>query len=360
MIERVKLIPRGAFHLGERGIGLEETAEIIHSDTLFSAFCHAFLLLYGEGELTLLLQRFREGDPPFLITSAFPYLEFKDLYDLFFFPCPRLWRDEGSKKEKRSVGDRKFAKKAIYVSKKVFTRLISGEEVEPPKGGEKELLSGKCWLSEEECENLKRELNEVRFLNEFSFFKEEEVPRVTLDRVQGRANIFYFSRIRFHQSPSRSAGYFFLIRYLDEKVRGKFQSALRLLGDMGIGGDRSGGNGQFTPSFEEDNLPSPSSPSHFVTLSLYYPKREEIKEGLIGDEASYELILRDGWIYSPRLKKGLRRKGVRMFTEGSVLVDIGRDEMGVLVDVSPEVGDNALSHPVYRYGFAFKIGVEIK
>jgi len=34
-----RLIPRSPFHFGERGIGLEETSILLHSDTLFSALC---------------------------------------------------------------------------------------------------------------------------------------------------------------------------------------------------------------------------------------------------------------------------------------------------------------------------------
>ncbi len=40
-LHNVTLEPRGAFHLGERGVGYEETSEMVHADTLFGALCSA-------------------------------------------------------------------------------------------------------------------------------------------------------------------------------------------------------------------------------------------------------------------------------------------------------------------------------
>jgi len=71
---RYLLHPRGAFHFGERGVGVEETAELLHSDTLFSAIVSAWRML-GGGDLDLpLIKPFIEGQPPpFRISSALPF-----------------------------------------------------------------------------------------------------------------------------------------------------------------------------------------------------------------------------------------------------------------------------------------------
>lgn len=62
-----KLFFKSSIHLGERENFLESTDVIIHSDTLFSAFCNSYLLLYGEEKLNNLLSKFIEGSPPFIV-----------------------------------------------------------------------------------------------------------------------------------------------------------------------------------------------------------------------------------------------------------------------------------------------------
>jgi len=52
---------RSPLHIGERGVGLEETRVHVPADTLFGAICSVWRLLYGRTELEEdLLLRFRE------------------------------------------------------------------------------------------------------------------------------------------------------------------------------------------------------------------------------------------------------------------------------------------------------------
>lgn len=91
--------------------------------------------------------------------------------------------------------------------------------------------------------------------------------------------------------------------------------------------------------------------NHFVTLSLYYPKRDEIS---VLRDGYYELVKRGGWIYSTDAKN-LRRRTVRMFSEGSVFkaADMSKSWFyGGLADVKPE---GFAEHEVYRYGYAFAV-----
>ena len=73
-------------------------------------------------------------------------------------------------------------------------------------------------------------------------------------------------------------------------------------------------------------------------------------EDLIG----YQLVERAGWVDSPVVTSGQRKKTCRMFAEGSVFRTQPR---GCLVDVTPEPVEKAPPHPVYRYGFAFPVGM---
>jgi CRISPR-associated protein Csm4 len=110
----------------------------------------------------------------------------------------------------------------------------------------------------------------------------------------------------------------------------------------------------FKPEFEEIEV-NMEPKNHFVTLSLYYPMKEDIamlKEGY------YELVSRGGWIYSPDAKN-LRRRKVRMFSEGSVFkfrAELNSGLYGGLADVKP---DEFAEHEVYRYGYAFAVPMEV-
>uniref|UniRef100_A0A7C4GIT0 CRISPR system Cms protein Csm4 n=1 Tax=candidate division WOR-3 bacterium TaxID=2052148 RepID=A0A7C4GIT0_UNCW3 len=80
------LKPRGPFHVGDRE-GMREWSDVfIHSDTLFSALCHSYLLLHGRDGKTGLdafLTAMQDGEPPLRISSVFPFWK-----ETFYFPIP--------------------------------------------------------------------------------------------------------------------------------------------------------------------------------------------------------------------------------------------------------------------------------
>ena len=69
---RYRLRPLDAVHIGRRGVGLEATDGVFHSDALFNALCYAALDAGGEDGLYRFLAPFLAGEPPFLIGSTLP------------------------------------------------------------------------------------------------------------------------------------------------------------------------------------------------------------------------------------------------------------------------------------------------
>lgn len=88
-----------------------------------------------------------------------------------------------------------------------------------------------------------------------------------------------------------------------------------------------------------------------MTLSLYRPRKDEIpyiKNGF------YEIVGRSGWIYSQD-KRNMRRKFLRMFTEGSTFQS-HKGTYGGLIKVNPSGFE---IHDVYRYGYAFPLPIKV-
>ena len=81
-IKIVKLNFTSPLHIGEVGIGLEESSLVLHSDTIFNAICNALAKLYGRDWVTDFLRNF-EAKPPFRISSGFPFAD-----ETLYFPKP--------------------------------------------------------------------------------------------------------------------------------------------------------------------------------------------------------------------------------------------------------------------------------
>lgn len=343
---------RLSFHLGERGVGLEETSVHLHSDRLFSALCLAWRSL-GENleELLNAFPRIRFSsdlrdaspiEPPFLITSVYPFYR-----DVYFFPRPLLPAAGFTGGMDPVIG--KGLKKVQYISKKLFEAWIAAQPIDrfflnsqnekPSLRGDLSLQAGKAWLTDEEAQK--------SYPADGSLWSLELQPRVTVGRSDNRSVVYASGRVHFVPE----AGLYFLVQYNQPGWRTRVESALEYLAEEGIGGERSNGNGQFQLAGGDPfSLNEPGDPDGFLSLSLYWPSQAEVVAGGL-EGARYMLMNQRGWIASPE-GMGIRRPNVRMLAEGSVFT---RKPFGRLVDLTPlgEEGKPLLAHPVWRYGLAF-------
>ena len=317
MLYLVKLKFLSPVHFGKVGIGIENSEEILHSDSLFSALCHAWGILYGKTELGDLLQGF-DGALPFLLSSGFLYRG-----DTFFLPKP-LCRSPGFE----DVGIReKFGrdmKKTKYLPLEVFERWVKGLDIA--------------------YESLKESY--PRYQDGFNSFL---TPRVALDRMSSNSELFQCGLVQFREG----AGLYFLVRIEDDEILRKMGNCLGLSGETGLGGERTYGYGrfeaEFPPAGERWERLFEERGDCVTTLSLYHP---EVPPAEVIGEASYDLQERGGWIHSPFWKKQFKRKTVVMFREGSVFKS---GIKGHLVDVTPSIWDRDEIHPIYRYGYALTV-----
>lgn len=168
---------------------------------------------------------------------------------------------------------------------------------------------------------------------------EEERPRLAIDRIDNQAAeslIFNFSRIWF----DKKGGLYFLAVFNDESSRRQFETALHILGDSGIGADRTSGNGCFTWTAGQVPDLQLAEQGESVTLSLVNPDPGDCQTGWL-EGSAYKLVSRGGWIGNT----GLRKKRLRMFSEGSVF---SRPLQGRVVDVSTNA-----TQSVFRDGRGF-------
>lgn len=341
MTERVyHLRFRSPLRIGERGVGLEATRTYIPADTLFSAVCSAWRLLYDTDSLqSELLHPFSKAQTvPFLISSAFPFAG-----EVCFYPKPLGIRPSNLNKSE------KIFKRVRFVSKIVFQQMIEGS---PPDFQERDCANGDLvWLTYDERKSLNDCVDEAT--GKLLFWKTTVVPRVTLDRITNASQIWHMGMVQF----VKGAGLWFAVRFLQdsEAIVNKFEACLRLLEDSGIGGERGAGLGLFRFESKDHNVPNNPSATRFMTLSPFCPASKDELQSLLGEQVSYDLILRRGWIDSPE-GGNLRRKQLWMFGEGSVLTGNPQAAVGSLQDTKPD-GIPDL-HPVYRYGYAFPVGVK--
>lgn len=354
-----RLTFHSGFHLGLRGVNLEESAEHIPSDTLFAALLDAALRA-GAGAEDF-ARPFQNGDPPFLLTSAFPFAG-----SICFFPMPvpldRWFSPDTLRKRSKEL------KKVKFVSEALFRRMLNGEPMDDwlfPEKGEEEpvrgvaLQGGAFWLSLEEVKGLPKGMqvhpNRLRALRYHNVFRSQQVPRVTLDRMSSASNIFHAGRVSF----SSGCGLWFGVHWRKDVLRGLFLQALGVLADDGLGGERTAGYGGFT--WEEAGsltFPDPTDGGLMWLLSRYHPREGELP-GALAYSPGYKLTAVAGWL---RTWEGAaqRRQRLWLMAEGSLIRAIGPGPWGDITDVRPRYRnpDGDLPHPVWRYGFA--LGAAVK
>jgi len=286
---RLKLVKLKGMRILRPG-GIKENPRYVdrtlHSDTIFSAIASKAFKLFGENEVDNFLKNLR--------VSSLIYTLGEDI--LIFAPkyIPQNLKDDSNFK---------MMKKAKYVYLKDITKWFKGEKV-----------------------RLDLDPSDIH-----------EIPRVALDRLDNSSNLFYSSvlMVKKNYIPAFLADY-------PEEFEEIFSSSLRLLGDEGIGGDRTIGFGLFDLAFEEIDLPSEGD--HWVILSLYRPTIEELRR--IPRNSYYRIVRKGGWLSDLNLQK----PRCAFFEEGSVF------------KFKP-VGDlKFLEHhgkPFYIYGKPISIGVKL-
>ena len=277
---------------------------IIHSDTLFSALINQLALVSQED-----LASFDFKNPPFRISSAFPYF-----YDTFYLPKP--------------IG-----------TSSLFMTTLKGYSFLP--------LSYFLALAQGE---VKKNIQHQELADSRHLFYSYRIPRVSVDRITAVARP-YWPNVWYTKEGS---GLYFLIDIIDDSFFPRFTALIRLLGESGLGSDRSVGQGQFTPEITTIDETSEwhtlftsqkDQDSLYYSLSLCWPPdHSQAKTAFY-----YKLLTRKGWIFSTSTYTQMKRRECKMFAEGSLFHS---PITGGIADVTP---GHFTDHPVYRYGLGMMV-----
>jgi CRISPR-associated protein Csm4 len=259
------------------------------------------------------LQRFKMGDAPFLVSSAFPFLDI-DGEKIKFFPKPLM------EPERHELETAKKLRKVRYVEETIFKKWVQkGEGVISTNMSKYQLNDRMLFLKD----------HDVDFK-----FDASTVPRNTINRVTNASeNIFYSSGVSM-----KGLGLFFLVRFMEDNYKEILEGSMRYLEDRGFGGDISIGKGQFTHEVSDEDI-TLAMGKNFVTLSRYIPTSEEIQA--MGDEMWYELGSKRG-----RGSDGILRKKVKFFQEGSTFRTLEREIYGQVAESAAEAVEYGLAYPV--------------
>ncbi len=329
--EVIKLKFTTPLHIGRGWGDLDHSEPLLHSDTIKSAIFYALIQLYPEWKNKP--EKFFQS---FSISSCFPY--YKEELFLPKLQLKRRFRFEGIESYKEA----KTSKKIEYLSLKVFQDYLNARD---------EIAFNKRQLSK----NGKYVLEKVQ----------DNPENIIVSHVQQRVNVKYFSEpVPFFADRlffNKECGLYFLAQYSDRSIKEDVFHAIKFLGTLGIGTDRTVGNGFYDFDKEKDVSKieiSLDNPDAYAALGLFLPQQEELAK-IDMDNSSWGLVKRGGYMAgSEHVKfRHLLKKSIYMFTEGSVFKTTEKPT-GKCENVRPEWNDTDM-HDVWRCGMPVFIPVKL-
>ncbi len=311
----------------------------LRSDTLWGLLCWGIKNIFGEDKLTEFLSSYKIKNNVLKISSAFPFV-YKDGKRILFFPRPILKpidlneyfdKNKLSTKKDRSevISKLKSYKKIKYLPEDVFFELLNGKITEYDLFKSEDVSDADKLLS--------KSFTTVEMMH-------NTINRLTNTTLEG--NLYIDSDIFIY-----NGGLYFLIDGDDEDVN-LILASIRFLSHLGFAGDSAIGKGHFDISVDDYSLTLPTDANSFITLSLYFPKEDEVKEfKKYPDKCWYELETRKGKYGGQFIKDtNFWKDSVLMFKEGSVLPNLQKNNYGLNKTVK-----KTAEFDVLQFGFSFNL-----
>ena len=320
----VRFRPVGPWRFGPDSGARDRVDLIYHRDAFFSAVCSAMSQL-GLAEEWLQATATSPHAPAVRFSSFFPFIG----DTLLVVPPRSLWPPPESTKIRY--------KGAHFVPLSVIGSLLADKAIDEDR-----------WAVDGESECLVVS-NQGR-----GPFRVALRSSAGVDRLQnGAVEIHSTACLEF----TSAGGLWTIVQFADEAAASAWQapvrSALSLLADSGLGGERSRGWGRSeAPEWRTWTPPeSPGAEQAHWLLSLYTPAENDEVDWKRGN---YATVLRTGRIESSA-RWGEPKQPTTMIAEGSVLL-ASNELRGAASNVAPE----GFPHPVYRAGFAVTVPIPWK
>ena len=318
------LKPTGPFHLQTGGGDHESIDMYPKADTLSAAISYWWFRQFEE------IPGFPES-PPFCFSSIFPAIKSDEDYVRLFPKPPGISIDPAKH-------NHKVFKKIRWIDEKLFEKWRSEDDLTGyiPKDADSDHLKrgGSVWVSDTN-----------KNLSDTPLVQSHTRTRVVLDRVHNASTPFHFVNARFAPDVH-------LWHYVD--VKPEYESTLltliRLLGDEGIGADRTVGMGSFKLETidESERKHQKSTGSRYINLGIFNPAPEEV-DRIQWEKSSYQLTQRGGWVTGT----SLRRRPVPCVDTNAILNTTAKTGLTgsvrcVLDKDDPVPDDIDLGYSVYR------------
>ncbi len=334
------LIPGGGgqFHFGETG--LDDSSDLLHSDTLFSALANIYEYALSGAEVFIDLVESRRLS---FSSGLYALLKQGEL-SLLFVPKPVVTYSK--------TDDRKLHKSLKYFSLGVFEEFR--KSFDPLKHESVLDLSMYSSIGNEFlC--LAEELAGMpdEFKNH-SFRRFTTSPKVKVHTTfEDNDRLYHETTIQFNSFFVDGVKYegaycvLFDADALTTEERQEFLAAVRIMADEGVGGQRSSGKGQFREVREVTiALPFSEDASRYLGISVLSPASNDEFESL----ERYELFVRGGGSLGWRGTGEKHRKQARLIREGAVM---SRNITGRVFDLSPDAETGSIK----RNGINFAIPI---
>lgn len=323
----VRIFPKTNFHT------------FLHSDTLWGNLVYAYRMLYGVKETSKLLEKYLNGEAPFILSSIFPF-ELKKNYQqseiIYYLPKPITGVNLRDAQNPEEMAYMKEFKKVRYIDKEMFEKFLNGNY-------DDNLLFERFYKwrkAEDELKDLEekniKDINKIKNLendikkNNFKFIKGLSATynlHNSIDRMSGstlqansRGQLYWeeeFTSFGSFQinSEDKVNGIYFLVDGLNITL---IEAPLRLLSHIGIGGNKSIGKGSFEFEINDFSFSPITDFNSFVSLSLFHPNPEEIKKIKIDENyLFYDISTRIGRVGRDFNLEFNEKNPVICFTEGS-------------------------------------------
>ena len=315
-------------HIGAdiAGIGVENVSEWVHSDTLFSAIIHAYAQKFGFKETEILINAFpkeNEGTDniPFRCSSVFLSNKKK-----LFVPKPKTVLP----------GDFDWSEtfKVKFITLDNLYKWLGIEKMN--------------WEDEGECQQLKQSILDDAKLYSKLFTKRVRAVNAK-DRIHNQTQVFHRGETIYSKETEQ---YFFID--IKERCENDIKEAIQFMTDnAGLGGEINIGFSRMkSASWKPFTFPKPNGSDKTYLLSLF-----PVYKNIHWEDSWYDIINRKSWFNSPFFGTQLKKKAVKMISEGSCISLAAKT--GKLIDVTPDKwvakeGSNGW-HSIYRNGIGYAI-----